>query len=212
MESATVFLIEDDAGLRASLQWLLTSHGYRVVASASSTEAIAIYNPSVLGCLLLDFQLPEVTGLELLEQFRRLGGEHPFIVMTAYGRVPLAVEAMRSGAIDFLEKPFENSQLLHRIQEAVAKDASRRQIDLQVGEVQRQIGLLGAREWQVANLVAEGQTSKQIATRLGIKPKTVEVHRHHILTKLKFNSAVELTAFVMRAQSLIAQGKIRLSN
>lgn len=125
----TIFLVEDDKRLRDSLEWLLTSHNYCVIASASVAQALDGYEPNAPGCLILDVQLPEGTGLELLEKFRAAGGSHPFIVMTAYGRVTLAVEAMRLGAVDFLEKPFENCQLLERVQQAVDQDSKNRLLE-----------------------------------------------------------------------------------
>ena len=209
-KKTTIFLVEDDSKLRESLSWFLGSHGYQVIASSSTSEALKTYNPNLPGCLVLDLQLPEGTGLDLYKQFGELGCTHPFIMMTAYSRVPLAVEAMRLGAVDFLEKPFENTQLLNRIQEAVAKDKKSRQLDDQSQQLLARLRVLAPREWQVAKLVTAGQSSKDIARTLDIKRKTVETHRHNILTKLGVESSTEVTALVTRAQALQELGLIEL--
>lgn len=198
----TVFLIDDDKEMRESLQWLLERNGYRVVTSASPAEALATYDPNQPGCLLLDIQLPEASGMELYERLRERGRVHPFIVITAYGRIPLAVEAMRLGAVDFIEKPFQRDHLLERIAEAVAKDTRDRQTDYETQQLLGRISVLGRREWQVAELVAEGRTSKEIARTLGIKVRTVEVHRHNINKKLQTESPVEVAALISKAKAL----------
>jgi two-component system response regulator FixJ len=197
----TVFLVDDDEQMRQSLRWLLERNGYQVVATANSAEALATYDPSRPGCLLLDIQLPEVTGIELFELLRQRGRVHPFIILTAYGRIPLAVEAMRLGAIDFIEKPFQSEQLLLRVAEAVAKDVQSRRSDEETKELLKRIAVLGPREWQVAELVAEGKSSKDIARILDIKLRTVEVHRHNINKKLGTQSPTELAALISRGKA-----------
>jgi FixJ family two-component response regulator len=197
----TVFLIDDDHQMRESLKWLFESNGYRVVASASPAEAIRKYEPNCPGCLVLDVRLPDMTGVELYRRLREQGAKHPFVVITAYGGTRLAVEVMRLGAIDLLEKPFEHAQLLARVAEAVAQDRLRRQADKEAEAILSRLRVLGRREKEVADLVAEGRSSKQIAAVLDIKVKTVEVHRHNILKKLQVESAVELAALVTKARS-----------
>jgi two-component system response regulator FixJ len=204
----TVFLVDDDAQMRQSLTWLLERNGYDVVASASPSEALANYDVSRPGCLLLDIQLPEANGIELYEQLRQRGRVHPFIVITAYGRVPLAVEAMRLGAVDFIEKPFQSEQLLIRIGEAVAKDRETRRTDVETNDLLKRLNVLGRREWQVAALVAAGKSSREIGETLSIKLRTVEVHRHNILTKLKADSSGEVAALFTKAKALKDQGLI----
>ncbi len=198
----TVFLVDDDKEMRRSLVWLLERNGYRVVASASPAEALAAYDPDQPGCLLIDIQLPDATGMELYDELRQRGRVHPFIVITAYGRIPLAVEAMRLGAVDFIEKPFDRDQLLQRIGEAVARDRKNRETDEERTELLGRLAVLGPREREVAELVAEGRSSKEIARALGIKVRTVEVHRHHINKKLGTESPAELTAFIAKVKSL----------
>ncbi len=210
--SATIFLVEDDDRLRKSLTWLFMSHGYRVIPSANTTDALASYDPTLHGCLVLDVQLPEGSGLELLQKFRELGGTHPFIVMTAYGRVRTAVEAMKLGAVDFLEKPFGNSQLVERVVEAIARDIESRQRDAETQQLLERLRQLGPREWQIAKLIAEGHSTKEIAKALGIRPNTVQVHRHNILTKLETTSSAEVAALVAQIQALARLGLIELSD
>jgi two-component system response regulator FixJ len=206
----TIFLVEDDDNLRRSLEWFLVSHGYRVKASASIAQAMENYEPKSHGCLVLDVNLPEGTGLDLLKLFAEEGGNHPFVIMTAYGRVPMAVEAMKLGAVDFLEKPFEHDTLLIRVREAIEKDIRTRQQTAHVDELRELINRLGSREWQIAKLVARGNTSKEIAVQLGIKPKTVESHRRNLFLKLQVATATEASALIARAQSLADQGLLRL--
>jgi FixJ family two-component response regulator len=198
----TVFLVDDDDEMRQSITWLLEREGYIVVASATLNEALATYDSDRPGCLLLDIQLPEANGMELYEQLRARGRVHPFIVITAYGRIPLAVEAMRLGAVDFIEKPFQSDQLLARIAEAVEQDRKGRTTDQESQELLERLAVLGRREWQVAELVADGHSSKEIARTLGIKPRTVEVHRHNINKKLGTESPTELAVLVSKAQAL----------
>ncbi|MGL4512676.1 MAG: response regulator transcription factor [Lacipirellulaceae bacterium] len=206
----TVFLVEDDRKLCESLVWFLESHDLRVVASSTIADALDSYEPEPHGCLVLDVNLPEGTGLDLLRDFRARGGDHPFVIMTAYSRVPLAVEAMRLGAIDFLEKPFKHEALLARVQEALAKDLITRKQLAEVAEARRQITLLGPREWEVAKLVAEGLLSKEIAKKLGITTGTVGVHRGNILGKLGVTTSAEVSSLVSKAYGLAAQGRLVL--
>jgi FixJ family two-component response regulator len=206
----TIFLVEDDDSLRSSLEWFLATHGYRVKASASIAQAIENYEPKSHGCLVLDVNLPEGTGLDLLKLFAEKGGNHPFVIMTAYGRVPMAVEAMKLGAVDFLEKPFEHDTLHVRVREALEKDIKMRQQTAQVDEVRERIKRLGSREWQIAIMVAAGNSSKEIAAQLGIKPKTVETHRRNLFLKLQVATATEASALIARAQSLAEQDLLSL--
>jgi FixJ family two-component response regulator len=206
----TIFLVEDDDSLRSSLEWFLVSHGYRVKASASIAQAMENYEPKSHGCLVLDVNLPEGTGLDLLKLFAEKGGNHPFVIMTAYGRVPMAVEAMKLGAVDFLEKPFEHDTLHVRVREALEKDIKMRQQTAHVDEVRERIKRLGSREWQIAIMVAAGNSSKEIAAQLGIKPKTVETHRRNLFLKLQVATATEASALIARAQSLAEQDLLRL--
>jgi two-component system response regulator FixJ len=206
----TIFLVEDDRRLCQMLAWFLESHDFRVVASGSIAEALANYEPAAHGCLVLDINLPEGTGLELLKEFRARGGDHPFVIMTAFSRVPLAVEAMRLGAVDFLEKPFKHESLLERVKEALAKDAAAREQIAEVDEIRRQISQLSPREWEISKLVALGMLSKEIAGRLGIKSGTVGAHRSNILAKLDFTTSAELSTLVGKALNLAAQGRLQL--
>ena len=201
-QRATIFLVDDDDRMRESLKWLFESNGYSVVAAAAPAEAIRNYDPDCLGCLVLDVRLPEITGVELYRRLRQRGARHPFIVITAYGGTRLAVEVMKLGAIDILEKPFKNADLLARVSEAVTEDQRRRQKDRQAQLIVSRLSVLGQREREVADLVAEGRSSKEIATALGIRAKTVEVHRHNIFKKLGVESAAELATLIAKARSL----------
>ncbi len=204
----TVYLVEDNAELRESLKWLLQSQGYRVVASASPSDMLERYDPAVPGCLVLDIQLPEMSGIELYERLRRRGGAHPFIVITAYGRVPLAVEAMRLGAVDFVEKPFTHTQILERVAEAVARDLKNREAGEYTRLLRTRLAVLTPRQWEVAELVAEGASTKEIASRLRIKFRTAEKHRQNILHKLNVESSAQVATLITQAKALKKLGLI----
>lgn len=196
----TVMLVEDDAEMRNSLQWLLESRQLNVDAYACPRAFLAAYDPDKPGCIVLALQLPELGGLEVYDCVRQRGGRHPLIVISAFGCVSVAVDVMRSGAIDFIEKPFSHERFLARVEQAIQADASMRRFRESVWETHRRLGALSQREWEVAELVASGKASKQIAAALGIAPKTVEVHRRNIMIKLKAASSAEMAAVVARAK------------
>ena len=198
----TIFLVDDDAKMRESLQWMLEKNGYEVIASGSATEALENYDPCRPGCLILDIELPEGTGIELYRKLRELGCTHPFIIITAYGRVPIAVEAMRLGAVDFVEKPFNTDLLLQRIEEAIAADRQLREQTTESEQLKQRLSVLRPREWQVARLVARGLASKEIARELDITVRTVEKHRQNIYHKLGIDSVAELVTMINKAAAI----------
>jgi len=188
----TVFVVDDDPGIRRSLELLLGSVGLDVVCFASTTEFLDAYDPDAPGCLLLDIRLPTISGLALQEQLRAMHSLIPVIFITAHGDVPLAVRAMHAGAFDFLEKPFNDQELIDRTQAALEHDAKNRQQLGRHEEILVRLGRLTAREREVMEHVVNGQANKVIAHELGISERTVEIHRSRVMEKMHASSLAQL--------------------
>jgi len=195
----TVFIVEDDPSMRKSLRSLVESAGHRAETFASADEYLERLNPADPGCLILDLRMPGTTGLQLLEQLRTRKVLIPAIIVTAFGDVPSAVYAIKTGAVDFIEKPFSGAQLLERVQQAIEQDGRRRKEVSAVSEIKTKLNLLTAREKEVLDLVVAGLASKQIAIELHLSQKTVESHRAHIMEKLQVGNVAELVNMVMTA-------------
>lgn len=191
-EPATVFVVDDDEAMRESLLWLLKSVGLPAVGHPSAEAFLAALDPDRPGCLVLDVRMPGMSGLELQERLVAMGAALPVIIITGHGDIPMAVRAMKAGAVDFLEKPFNNQQLLERITAALrsgdAAHAERRRRDA----LRERLASLSPRERAVALLVAAGKQNKVIAFDLGISQKTVEIHRHNAMEKMRAAGAAEL--------------------
>ncbi len=191
-----VMLVEDDQGMRDSLEYMLRSNGYDVRTYANATELIDDYDPHCHGCLVVDLKLPSMSGLDLQQHLQKKGGNHPFLVITGHGDIPTAVEAMKVGAVDFLEKPFDESVFLSRVNQALRKDALNRDRKSANSDVEDRFNSLTPRERQVMELVVDGMLTKQIARQLGISTKTVEVHRSHVTKKMHVQSVAQLVKLV----------------
>jgi two-component system response regulator TtrR len=188
--SATVFVVDDEERMRHSLHWLINSVNLRV---ASARAFLTAYQPDMPGCLVLDVRMPEMSGLELMEQLHARGVALPIIFLSAHGDVPMAVRAIKSGAIDFLQKPFNSQEFLDRINLALKLDASMRAKRASGDRLRQGVAALSAREREILELALSGEISKSIGKKLGISYKTVEVHRAHIMKKLdvrSFNEAI----------------------
>lgn len=192
----TVYLVEDDDDMRQSLTWLLHSHDFQVEAFARPSTFLESYDPSHPGCLLLDLRLPEMTGLELQREVDGRGGRHPFVFISAHGTFDSAVEALREGAVDFLAKPFDHAQLIDRVRIAIDRDVRERAIRRQREQIKYRVDSLSPREQQILDDVVQGKLSKEIAAKLGIKQKTVEVHRSNMVRKMKAGSVAQLVRMV----------------
>ncbi len=189
-----VFVVDDDQKVRASLQWLLESLKLRVRTYSSAREFLSEYDPVVSGCLVLDVRMPEISGLQLqaiLAEERRF---IPTILITGHGDIPMAVRAMRAGAVDFIEKPFNDQELVERIHECLEIDARCRQEAETRAKVMARFDSLTLREADVLEGIVSGKSNKAIAAELGISIKTVEVHRARVMSKMAANSVAELTA------------------
>ena len=201
----TVFVVDDDQSVRDSLRWLLESVGYKVVAFASAKEFLANYDPQWPGCLVLDIRMPEMSGMELQEKLVTQGQSIPVIILTGHGELPMAVRAMKIGAVDFIEKPYRDETLLAAIRIALDRDRNLRQQRQQQQEVNDLLNRLTGRERQVMCLFLGGKSTKEIASRLGLSSKTVDVHRAHILSKMQTDSIADLVRLVLGAGFTVEQ-------
>ena len=195
----TVFIVEDDAAVRDSLGLLLGLQGFRTQSFGCAEDFLRIYQPSWAGCLLLDVRMPGMNGLELQESLRRQGLALPVIIMTAHGDITTVRTALKSGAVDFLEKPVDPAALLAAVRAALDADAARRRAGMEAEGARQRLSVLTARERQVMELVARGCHNREIAETLGISPRTVEVHKARVMEKLQAQSVPELVRIVMRA-------------
>lgn len=193
----SVFVVDDDAAICESLLWLLEAEGLRVATFTSAEAFLAAWRPQQPGCLVLDVRMRGMSGLELQARLAEQGAPLPIIMLTGHGDVPMAVRAVRAGALDFLEKPVSNDVLLARVRRALELDSQRRAAEAGHRAVQTRLDTLTAREREVLELVVAGRANKQIAATLGIHEKTVEVHRRHVFQKLGVHSTVELVRLVM---------------
>ena len=191
-DSATVFIIDDDAGMRESIKDLVESVGLHAEAFATAQEFLSSDRRGGPCCLVLDVRLPGISGLDLQHELRRTGIKIPIIFITGHADVPMTVAAMKSGAIEFLTKPFRDQDLLDVIQRALARDRILRGRDKQLAELQERYAGLSAREREVMNLVVSGMLNKQIAAELRASETTVKIHRGHVMQKMQAKSLPEL--------------------
>ncbi len=196
---ATVFVVDDDEDGREYIRWLIESVGLAVQTFASARAFLDAYDPDQPGCVVLDVRMPEMSGPELQKKLLARRIEIPTIIVSAFGSVAVAVDAMKHGAVDFIEKPFSDQAMLDRIQQAIEKDRRQRRRQAQHAKAAARIEVLTAREREVMDLVVDGRATKQIAVDLGISPKTVEAHRAHIMRKMAADSIAELVRLAVAA-------------
>lgn len=192
-----VYVVDDDDAVRESLRWLLESVGHPVKVFRNGRDFLDGYDPNLPGCLLLDIRMPLMGGFELQEVLRVDNPALPILFLTGHGTIPMSVRALRAGALDFIEKPFADQELLERVQGAVNLAAERHRQQRRVRSVSRHLAMLSPREREVLDLLMDGMSSRQIGEELGISKKTVEVHRCHIREKLGIGSVAELVRMVL---------------
>lgn len=197
-EHSIVFVIDDDAAVRDALSVHLDLAGLPVRSFASAREFLAAVDPDQGGCAVIDIRMPDLDGLSLQQEMVRRGLTLPVIIVTGHGDVGAAVTAFRAGAVDFLQKPFDEDMLIERIREAIERDRRARRLSLEVSEIRNRFNLLSPREQEVMDLVAQGHSNKVIAIRLDIGVRTVETHRAKVLEKMEVRSAPELARMKMR--------------
>jgi RNA polymerase sigma factor (sigma-70 family) len=202
MSDATVFIVDDDQAVARSLRWLIETVRLQVETFASAQAFLDGYDAAKPGCLVLDVRMPGMSGLELQERLAARRGYHvPIIFITGHGDVQMAVRAVQAGAFDFVEKPFNDQDLLDRIQRAIAHDAGQRGKEAQRSQLKALFASLTPREREVLDLVVEGLSNKAIANALGLSAKTVEVHRAKVMEKLHARSISDLVKMAMQNQA-----------
>ncbi|MCH9027719.1 MAG: response regulator transcription factor [Proteobacteria bacterium] len=198
--SPTVFLVDDDEAVRDSLSLLMKSVALTSRSFASAGEFLAEYDPDRPGCLVLDIRMPGMSGMELQQKLIDMRAILPIIFITGHGDIPMAVEAMQRGAIDFIPKPFRDHELLDRINKALKDDRKNRDALLKREEVEKRIAKLTPREKQVLELVVQGKANKVISGDLEVSQRTVEIHRARVMEKMQARSLAHLVRMAMQIQ------------
>jgi FixJ family two-component response regulator len=196
-----VFVIDDDHAVREGIESLLASVGLHVLTFRTAQEFLASERPDVPSCIVLDVRLPGTSGLDLQRELSRLDIRLPIIFITGHGDVPMSVQAMKAGAIEFLTKPFREQALLDAIHDGLERDRQQRTLRIEVDDLRQRYSLLTRREREVLMLVVEGMLNKQIAAKLGASEVTVKIHRAQAMQKMRAGSLAELVRLVDRLVS-----------
>jgi FixJ family two-component response regulator len=199
-DAPMVYVVDDDQGVRESVQWLLESVNLDVQAYDDAQSFMGGFKDDRCGVILLDIRMPGASGLEVQEWLREQGVETPVVILTGHADVPAAVRAMKGGAMDFIEKPYNAQSLIETVQRAIQEDHQRRESGSRREELRGRIDRLTSREGQVAKLVAKGFSNKAIARELDLSPKTVEVHRARVMDKMEAGSTAELVQMLVTAE------------
>lgn len=191
----TIFIVDDDPSVRDSLELLVRSIGFEVKTYPSAQEFLEGAPPGASGCLILDIRMPGMSGLDLQERCAGAGFFLPIIFITGHGTIPMSVRAMKAGAIDFLQKPFDEQDLLNAINKAVERDQHVTQERVELGKIVERVNTLSPREYEVFKLLVAGMTNKQVAYNLGLSERTIKAHRSRIMEKMSTRSLADLARY-----------------
>jgi two-component system, LuxR family, response regulator FixJ len=194
---ATIFVVDDDLAVRDALKLLLRSVGQAVETFGSAQEFLDAYSEDRPGCLVLDIRMPGMSGLELQQKLNEKHSILPIIFITGHGDVPMAVEAMQAGAVDFIQKPFRDQDLIDRINQALEKDSNNRAALGERNDIRKRLDTLTPREREVLDLVVHGKANKVIAGDLKLSQRTVEIHRARVMEKMQASSLAHLVRMVL---------------
>ncbi|MGM0569472.1 response regulator FixJ [Marinobacter sp.] len=202
----TVYVVEDDEAVRDSLELLLKSDGKQVKTYPSATDFLGDYSEDMAGCIVLDIRMPGMDGMELQKKLNARHSLLPIIFVTGHGDVPLAVDAMKEGAVDFIQKPYREEALLEKIESALERDREQRKTLSERQEIVRKIKTLTPRETEIMERMIAGQANKVIAIELDISQRTVEIHRSRVMHKMGTHSLAHLVRMVLSVKDLIDVG------
>ncbi len=198
----TIYVVDDDPAMRDSLEFLLGTAGFKVASFESAASFLSALPQLEFGCVVSDLRMPGIDGMELLRRLSAQEAPPPTLIMTGHGDVPLAVEAMKLGAADFLEKPFEDEHLIRAIEASLRRHATAAESAAERDDIAARIASLTPRERQVLDGIVAGQSNKLIARDLDISPRTVEIYRANVMTKMQAGSVSEIVRLVLRAGAL----------
>lgn len=200
MNDATVHIVDDDKPVRRSLKLLINSEGFNAREYEDGSDFLERYTPAKPECLLLDLRMPDINGLDLQREMKARGINVATVFLSGHGDIAMAVRAMREGALDFIEKPFKNAQLLERIRMSVGEDAERERARINRQEAAARLATLTEREREVVDMLVEGKINKVIGAELGISTRTVESHRARVMKKLEVGSLSGIFKLVLAAE------------
>ena len=199
----TVFVVDDEPKVIDSLAFLLRTFGWRVETFLSASDFLSQVSPDRAGCVLLDYQMPGMTGLDLQTRMAELGYRLPIVFLTGHADVEKAVQAMKHGALDFIEKPYKEATLSVKVETALAKDRTIREDLARIAEVRRRIARLTAREREVFALVVQGLANREVAENLDVSARTVEIHRARVMRKMEAENFADLVRMAMMVEDAV---------